>query len=208
MKSVQQDDHYGVYQPEVLSFVKAANDLAGWLEQPPATGRQLVGEALVLLSEVYSRVHSIAPREPVYEEGIEREVTEQEWAAVYQGIARVLGPANAYLRVAGAGEYDRSDLVPHTVSEDLADIYQELRDFIAVYSSGSEDLMNDALLQVTEAFREHWGKKLLLALSALHDVLVAGDDFILPDADQDIQDQTPDRHGFFSRFQDQAGEDY
>ncbi len=207
MKSTYPDDKYGVYQQAVLQFVRAANELVGWLEQPPPDASRLIREGREHLSSVYHLALFLHPQEAVYEEGIEREVTEQDWAMVYHAVARVLGPRNSYLRMAGEDEYDRSDLVTHTISEDLADIYQELRDFTAVYSSGTEELMNDAVWQVSEAFREHWGTKLLLALTALHRAMEAGDQED-GTGTNDSTDHPENRHGFFSRFQDQAGEDY
>jgi hypothetical protein len=54
------------------------------------------------------------------------------------------------------------------VSENLADIYQELKDFAANYQLADVDTMNDALVVCLQAFGEHWGQKLLNSLRALH----------------------------------------
>ena len=70
--------------------------------------------------------------------------------------------------MAGEDEFDRSELVNHTISEDMADIYQEMRDFTVIYARGLEELMNDAAWELKVRFSEHWGTKLLRALSALH----------------------------------------
>ena len=67
-------------------------------------------------------------------------------------------------------EFDRSEMVRHTISEDMADLYQEIKDFTVTYSRGMEELMNDAAWELGERFSEHWGKKLLLSLLALHDL--------------------------------------
>ena len=58
------------------------------------------------------------------------------------------------------------------ISEDMADIYQDLRDFTAIYSRGLEEIMNDAAWELKERFIEHWGKKLLRTLTPLHDLFV------------------------------------
>jgi len=39
-----------------------------------------------------------------------------------------------------------------------------------------EELMNDAAWELKEHFAEHWGKKLLRSLTALHDLYVKGID--------------------------------
>jgi len=209
MKSERVDDQFGVYQEEVLHFVKACNDYIAWINGAPAEADRFLAEGTRLLSRIYYLALAIEDRETVYEEGIERETSEQEWAAVYHLTSRVLGPSNSYLRMAEEGEFDRTDLVPHTIAEDLADIFQELNDFIAVYSSGTDELMNDALWQVREAFYEHWGKKVLLSLTAMHNAMLGGVEHDHIHGDDNHHDHSDDtRHGFFSRFQDQSEEDY
>ena len=88
----------------------------------------------------------------------------------------ILGSHNDVLRMADEEEFDRSEVVSHTISEDLADIYQDLRDFTSIYSQGMEELMNDAAWELKERFNEHWGAKLLRALQALHILYVSGVD--------------------------------
>lgn len=166
-----------VYSKEVLSFVRAANETATFLETlKDKNARDFITEAMGHLSMAYSTMLKVGEAEPVNESGGEASVSEQEWAEVFQRIQILLGPHNEILRPAEEDEYDDSDLVSHTISEDLADVYQELRDFTSLYSRGLEELMNDSLWEVKGRFMEHWGKKLLRSLSSLHDLYVAGID--------------------------------
>ena len=56
------------------------------------------------------------------------------------------------------------------ISEDLADIYQDLKDFIGVFQSGLNVTMNDSLCVCKEHFAEFWGQRLVNTMRALHDV--------------------------------------
>ena len=56
------------------------------------------------------------------------------------------------------------------ISEDLADIYQDIRDFIFVFQLGLNETMNDSLALCQENFGLLWGQKLVNTLRALHDV--------------------------------------
>lgn len=114
--------------------------------------------------------------EPLQNSSWEPTVTEEEWSAIYQRISMLLGPYNDFLRPAEDEEFDRSDLVTHTISEDMADLYQELRDFTTIYSRGVEEMMYDAAWELKERFAEHWGKKLLRLLLTLHDLYIQGID--------------------------------
>ena len=60
--------------------------------------------------------------------------------------------------------------IRQTISENLADVYQNLRNFIEVYRQGYDDAMLQALSEVVVTFELEWGQKLLNALRALHDV--------------------------------------
>ena len=170
-----QELHDFVYSDEVVTFVRAANETATFLEDlKDKSGKVFISEAINHLSQVYHAMLKVGDTEPQSESGYEPSVSEQEWAEVFQRILALLGPHNEILRPAEDDEFDRSDLVTHTISEDLADVYQELKDFTSLYSRGLDELMNDSIWEVKVRFMEHWGKKLLRSLSALHDLYVAG----------------------------------
>ena len=161
--------HNYVYSSEMVEFVKAANECCHFLEQLKGTeGKAFIAEAVKHLAGLYALFLHAGDSEPVFESPPESTVSEQEWSAIFNKIAGILGPLNDILRVAAEDEFDRSELVNHTISEDIADVYQELRDFTVIYSRGLEELMNDAAWELRVRFAEHWGMKLLRALSALH----------------------------------------
>jgi hypothetical protein len=169
--------HNYVYSSEMVEFVKAADGCCTFMEQLNGTeGRAFVTESVKHLSGVYHTFLSTGESEPVLESPSEPTVTEQDWSALFQQILMILGPHNDVLRMADEGEFDRSELVNHTISEDLADIYQELRNFTSIYCLGIEEMMNDAAWELKERFGEHWGAKLLRALPALHELYVSGVD--------------------------------
>ena len=169
--------HNYVYSSEMVEFVTAANAYCHYLEQLKGEeGRAFIHEAVKHLSEVYNTFLKLGETEPQGEWIDDPSVTEQDWSAIYQRIAMILGPYNDYLRPAAESEFDDSELVTHTISEDAADIYQELKDFTIIYSRGIEEFMNDSAWELGVRFAAHWGKKLLQSLTALHQLYVAGTD--------------------------------
>ena len=60
--------------------------------------------------------------------------------------------------------------IKKSISEDLADIYQDIKDFIFVFQLGLNETMNDSLAICQENFGLLWGQKLVNTLRALHDV--------------------------------------
>jgi uncharacterized protein DUF5063 len=164
-----------VYSSEMVNFVRAANACCAFFENLKGTeGKEFITESVRNLSSVYSNFLYTGESEAVYDSPGEATVSEQDWSELFRKIAQILGPYNDTLRLADEGEFDRSEVVSHTISEDLADLYQELRDFTSIYSCGVEELMNDAAWELNIRFTEHWGKKLLRALQALHELYVSG----------------------------------
>ncbi|MBN1133220.1 MAG: DUF5063 domain-containing protein [Bacteroidales bacterium] len=201
--------HY-VYAPEVLEFVRSCNAFCSYLETLSETQAQdFIPDMIGLLSGIYASAVKIDQPEPIYD-GNEKVVTEEDWSLVYRTAAKVLGPYNAYLRIVDEEDYDRSDLITHNISEDLSDIYQELRDFTGLYSRGLEDIMNDALWEVRGNFEEHWGEKLLNALAALHRLYVKKVDLEWSNnhISGEVGQKPPDfDNSLFERYRDQSGKE-
>ena len=57
-----------------------------------------------------------------------------------------------------------------TISEDLADIYQDLRNFVGIFKMGLENTMRSSLAAVQQNFEMYWGQTLVNTMRALHDV--------------------------------------
>ncbi len=101
-------------------------------------------------------------------------VTEADYDYVRHSVAAVMGDRDDYLDVF-VEDFKYSDRpVLQTVSENLADIYQTLRDFAEVFRGGHDEAMETALFDVMDAFGTAWGQKLLNALRALHDSRFGG----------------------------------
>ena len=96
-------------------------------------------------------------------------LTEADYDYIRHGVASVMGGLDDYLDVF-VEDFKYSDRpVLRTVSEDLADIYQAVRETVETFRDGYEDAMQVALYDVRESFKNEWGQKLLNALKALHD---------------------------------------
>ena len=171
------DLHKYVYSSEMVEFVKAANDLCQFFEHlKDLEGKAFIIEAVKHFSAVYASYIKTGKTVPLNESPGDPTVTEMDWAMIHQQISMTLSSHNDYLRLADEDEFDRSEVVTHTIAEDASDVYQELRNFLSIYSRGMEEFMNDAAWELRERFAEHWGKKLLRSLMALHNLYIAGVD--------------------------------
>ena len=83
-------------------------------------------------------------------------------------IAGLLKESDTYLEVFLEDMKYSETPISAFISEDLADIYQDVKDFACVYETGMTENMNDALYTCYEHFKGYWGQKLVNVLRALH----------------------------------------
>ncbi len=101
-----------------------------------------------------------------------------------------MGPYNDYLEVFTADMQNSVEPLTATISENLADIYQDVKDFLMSYRTAVTEIMNEALIELVESFEEFWGQKLVNVLRAFHEVAFNGENI---DEEEDETDPTEDR---------------
>ncbi|MDR1585502.1 MAG: DUF5063 domain-containing protein [Prevotellaceae bacterium] len=161
-------NHY-VYSPNVIEFVTVVAETCLFLERlAEHSPAEFVDKSVKILPLLYLKASLVGIPERELDEEPERFVTEDDYRYLCEGIARLLGKDDSYLEVFHPDMAYSDAPVAAFISENIADIYQELKDFAANYRLGEEEIMNDALAVCLDAFGEHWGQKLLGTLRALH----------------------------------------
>jgi hypothetical protein len=204
--------HNFVYSSEVLEFVKKCKSFTDLLEDDmPGDRKDFIISLLRTLPDLYSSMISLPPNEPVFDAENEKFVTEEKWSQIFQKVASLLGSQNEYLDVPEDDEYDRLDVISRELSEDISDIYQDIRDFTEVFRVGTEEVMNDVLWDCRINFENYWGKKLLRASLNLHKIMIR-DEEILEKMDQEFEDKSGGREykaddWFITKRQNEAGDE-
>lgn len=165
-----------IYAKDVLEFVTVGVRFCAFLEQEAQMGpKDFIGTLSKLLPLLYLKAE-LLPRVDETECSFPEEfVTEQDYDAVRSQVASLLGEKDAYLDLDIANLHYIQEPQVKNISEDLADIYQSVRNFVTTYKLELEQNMYDALAQVKEQFEMYWGQSLLNALRALHGVRFADD---------------------------------
>lgn len=164
----QLPDHI-VYSKNVIEFVTVAAETCLFLEHAEDSSRtDFIQKSIKILPLLYLKASLIDIPETVFDDAPERFVTEQDYLFVREQVEQILGADDSYLEVFHPDMALSDTPIAAFVSENLADIYQELKDFAANYQLADVDVMNDALVACLQAFGEHWGQKLLNSLRALH----------------------------------------
>jgi len=198
-----------LYSEEVLEFVRLSKEYCTLLETEMVLSQsEFIRFSLYSLPSIYSAMIRIPQIEPVFDEGSEKFVSEQNWSEVYRKIAECMEGNNDFLDIPGESEFDRSDLITRKVSEDMADLYQDLRDFLEIYRNAPEDVMNDALWECQNNFMSFWGSKSLRISAALHKIYIGeikADEKIIGKDSESTKIDT--RNWFISKRQQEYGAD-
>ena len=160
-----------IFDKNSIEFVTVAAEYCGFIER--ARGVEpgaFVDTALKILPLLYLKASLIPECEMIGEEDLEVFVTEEDYECVQYSIAQVLGAQDDYLEVFHPDMAYSDTPIKKCISEDLADIYQDLKDFIGVFQLGLNTTMNDSLYVCKEHFAEYWGQRLVNTMRALHNV--------------------------------------
>jgi len=158
-----------VLSKQTEEFVRIALEFCVLAEKHTQSGRGFfIDNMIKALPLLYLKVSIIPPVEENYDSDLETKVSEEMYNRVEESISQLLGNDNLYLETFHPDIRLSDSPVAVKISEDLADIYQDLGNFIAVFKNGQKETMNDSLALCIQNFEKYWGQRLLNALRALH----------------------------------------
>ena len=159
-----------LYSPAVLEFVRVGTEYCRCLEQCSEMSRDSFCKTMrALLPMVYLKA-TMMPDVPETEGWNEPHLTEEDYEYVRCAMARLMEDQDDFLDVFVEDFKYSEQPILCTVSENLADVYQSLRELAAVFSEEHSEAMMAALYETMEEFKLQWGQKLLGALRAIHDL--------------------------------------
>lgn len=160
-----------IFDKNVIEFVTVAAEYCAFLERAENMKRKaFVDTTLKILPLLYLKASLLPKCETIGYENPETYVTEEIYETLRINLANVMGEKDDYLEVFLPDMAYSDQPIKKNISEDLADIYQDIRDFIFVFQLGLNETMNDSLAICQENFGMLWGQKLVNTLRALHDV--------------------------------------
>ena len=160
-----------IFDRNVVEFVTVAAEFCKFLEQAETIKRStFVDTSLKILPLLYLKASMLPKCETIGNEALETFVTEEAYEILRMNLAGLLAEKDDYLDVFVSDMKYSDQPITRNISEDLADIYQDIRDFIFVFQLGLNETMNDSLAVCRENFALYWGQKLVNTLRALHDV--------------------------------------
>ena len=168
-----------IYERNTLEFVTVALEFCTFVET--AGERELfdfMDKAVKLLPLLYLKATLLPEVEPDEDDEPELTVTEDMYESVRNRIAELLGEKDSYLETFHPDMQYSDTPIAAFISENLADVYQDVGNFVSLCRQGNEEVMLQSIALCRTNFQEFWGQQLLNALKALHAARYSDDEII------------------------------
>jgi hypothetical protein len=194
-----------LHDERITEFVTRAAEYCTFVENAGNFSKQdFISKALSLLSGLYNLMIRMPALENQTDSVNERFVTETDWNSIYQKVSRKLGYHNDYLDLYDPVAKEEEEVSVASLGDNFADIYQDMKDFVTLYSMGNDEVMIDALWEIQMNFEEYWGHKVLNALRILHRIYFGEENLEEEDQEQEEDSENKERDNWlFKRKQEQ-----
>ncbi|MDR2474640.1 MAG: DUF5063 domain-containing protein [Bacteroidales bacterium] len=165
------DKPLAIYDKNTVEFVTVAFQFCNFIETAgEMTKEALIDKFIKIIPLLYLKATLLPQEENLYDEETETFVTEYGYESVRTNLLEKIGADDDYLEVFSPDIFFSDTPVTASISENLADIYQDVKNFVSVYALGFEETMHSALLVCRENFETFWGQKAVNVLRPLHAV--------------------------------------
>lgn len=173
-----------VYGNPTIEFVTVAVEYCIFLERfEGVTTEEFTDRLTKLLPLLYLKAQLVPEVQDLDLGDVEDAVTEEDYNFVLNRVTAVMGQYNDYLEVFVEDmQYSAEPIIAY-VAENLADIYQDIRNFVAIYERGVDEHMNEALYVCMDHFKHFWGQVLVNVLRALHSVKYPSENSSMEESD-------------------------
>ena len=179
-----------IFDSRTVEFVTVAAEYCAFMERcESANCTSFVDTLRKLLPLLYLKASLLPECFPIDEfDSPETFATEEQYNTLRMAIADIMGCYDDYLDVFLSDMKYSDTPIRCTVSESLADIWQDLFNFVCRFRTGVNATMNDALVECRESFAAGWGQTLVNTLRALHEI-----SYIALASDADGANEYPDK---------------
>ncbi len=166
-----------LFSKNVIELITIASEYCGFIEKVNLfSKRDFLSKTQKLLSLLYLKTAILNSHGRIEGEELEQFVSELQYNHLQEQMAFKLGEHDLTVSFYENNNLEDSQLVNVVISECLADIYQELRDFIGNYQLGNHRTMLIALRECQANFETFWGQRAISTIATLHNIIYSGED--------------------------------
>lgn len=161
-----------VYSKNVIELITVANEFCSFVERSDEMeSSDFLSRLQKILPLLYLKASLLPEFESESSEDLEKYVTEVEYNLIQQKILRHTGAGDDYQEVFLPGMQFSESALTASIAENIADIYQDMKDLIMSFRTLDEEVMALALSESQNNFSQFWGQKLVNCLRAVHNLI-------------------------------------
>lgn len=165
-------ENHNIIEPEnsknVIEFLRVAHEYCLFIEKAAEKDKAAIFDFFLKIGPLLYLKGKLLPEiAPEYPESTERYVTEEEWQDVFNILRSILAGEDEFYHI----DYEEGleyEPIKGSLSENLTDIFQDLKDFILLFRKGSAADRQNAVYECKALFENRWGHKTLTLLRYLH----------------------------------------
>lgn len=155
-----------------IAFIALCNEYCQTIETARESERdEFIASILRLLPRLYISATDLTTEIPDDEEPyLESSIDEDYYESVRRSIETLFGADDVYLEVFEEDMKYSDTPISASIAEGLADIFQDLYNFIEMVKEAPDTIVAVALVAVKENFESYWGRTLCNVLRAVNHV--------------------------------------
>jgi len=157
-----------IYSKHIVEMLTIANEYCLFIEKIETYKK----------SDVVNYMHKILPM--MYLKGAllpgvnvedplanEKFINEIQWERIFRDVKHKMGDDDEFWIIRNTG-LNKHEPQPASIGDNLADIYQDMKDFLLLYQKSSVYAKQNAVNDLQKLFRNHWGERVLNVSTAMH----------------------------------------
>jgi hypothetical protein len=195
-----------VYSKNVIELITVANEFCSFVERSDEMeSSDFLSRLQKILPLLYLKASLLPEFESESAEDLEKYVTEVEYNLIQQKILRHTGAGDDYQEVFLPGMQFSESALTASIAENVADIYQDMKDLVMSFRTLDEEVMELALSESQNNFSQFWGQKLVNCLRAVHNLIYGEtNDDVLSDKNKNSKNINRKPDWLNDRFLDQG----
>ncbi len=150
-----------IYTRQVLDMFTVANEFCIFVESAGKYNAEQVLDYMAKVSPLLYLKGVLLPGVEVdYPEANERFVNEETWQDIFNAFRQIMGEKDIFLRLDPFGP-DPSFPIEASFSEHIADVYQDMKDFVLLFGKESEVARQNAVHELGQLFKSRWGIRVI-----------------------------------------------
>jgi len=161
-----------VYSKNVIELITVANEFCSFLEHSEdKETSDFLGRLQKLLPLLYLKASLLPEFEMEADDELEKYVNELDYNLIQQKVLHHTGAGDDYQEVFLSGMQFSESALTASIAENVADIYQDMKDFVILYQKPLKISKENAVHECKQVFQTRTGYRLVNVIQIIHHLL-------------------------------------